>query len=53
MTLMRYAPFADLEAFGGTSGLKAFEDKINRMFAEPNGRPCGSRQWTSWRTKTS
>lgn len=39
MALVRYAPFADFDAFAGIAGLKAFEDKISRMFAEPNGRP--------------
>jgi HSP20 family protein len=36
MALIRYSPFADLDAF---VGLRAFEDKISRAFAEPNGRP--------------
>src|SRR5579863_5048461 len=36
MALIRYSPFAELDPF---VGLRAFEDKINRMFAEPNGRP--------------
>ena len=37
MSLMKYTPFADFDAF--PSGLKFFEDRMNRMFAEPNGRP--------------
>ncbi|SRR5579884_723399 len=36
MALIKYSPFADLEPF---PGLKAFEDTMNRLFAEPNGRP--------------
>lgn len=36
MALIRYNPFAELDPF---VGLHAFEDKMNRMFAEPNGRP--------------
>ncbi len=42
MALIRYSPFAELDPF---VGLKAFEDKITRMFAEPNGRPALSRGW--------
>ena len=36
MALVRYTPFGELDPF---SGMKAFEDRINRLFAEPNGRP--------------
>jgi len=37
MTLTRYSPFADLESF--PNGLRAFQDTMNRLFTEPNGRP--------------
>src|SRR5271169_1062155 len=37
MSLMKYTPFADLEAFPG--GLRAFQDTMNRLFAEPDSRP--------------
>src|SRR5215475_2962839 len=36
MAIVRYSPFAELEAF---PGLKAFEESMNRLFAEPSGRP--------------
>ncbi len=36
MSLVRYSPFAELEAF---PGLRAFQDTMNRLFVEPNGRP--------------
>lgn len=41
MALVRYTPFADVNPF---SGLRAFEDTMNRLFTqptlvEPNGRP--------------
>lgn len=36
MALIRYTPFAEMDPF---VGFKALEDKMNRMFAEPNGRP--------------
>ena len=36
MALVRYTPFGELDPF---VGFKAFEDRINRMFAEPNARP--------------
>ena len=36
MAIVRYSPFTDFEPF---AGLRAFEDTVNRMFAEPNGRP--------------
>jgi HSP20 family protein len=35
MTLTKYAPFNEFASFP----LRAFEDSINRLFAEPNGRP--------------
>lgn len=37
MSLIRYTPFADVEAF--PAGLRVFQDTVNRLFAEPNGRP--------------
>ena len=37
MSVIRYSPFADLETF--PTGLRLFEDTVNRLFAEPNGRP--------------
>lgn len=36
MSLMRYTPFADFET---VPNLRAFQDTMNRLFAEPNGRP--------------
>jgi len=36
MALIRYSPFAELDPF---VGFKTFADQMNRMFAEPNGRP--------------
>ena len=36
MAIIRYAPFTGFETF---PGLKAFEDTMNRLFVEPNGRP--------------
>ena len=36
MAIMRYAPFPELDTL---PGLRAFEDTMKRMFAEPNGRP--------------
>jgi HSP20 family protein len=36
MALIRYTPFAELDPF---VGFKALEDRMARMFAEPNGRP--------------
>lgn len=37
MSLIRYSPFATVDTF---PGLKAFEDTMNRLLAEPgNGRP--------------
>ena len=37
MSLVKYTPFTDFESF--PIGLKAFQDSVNRLFAEPNGRP--------------
>lgn len=37
MSITRYSPFADFEAFPG--GLRLFQDSLNRMFSEPSGRP--------------
>jgi len=36
MTLTRYAPFDELESL---PSLRLFRDSVNRLFAEPNGRP--------------
>ena len=36
MAIIKYAPFSGFEPF---PGLKAFEDTMNRLFVEPNGRP--------------
>ena len=36
MAIIRYSPFAGLEPY---PGLTAFQDTMNRLFAEPNGRP--------------
>jgi len=37
MSLIKYSPFADFETVPG--GLRFFQDTMNRMLAEPNGRP--------------
>ncbi|HEX5431129.1 MAG TPA: Hsp20/alpha crystallin family protein [Bryobacteraceae bacterium] len=37
MSIVRYSPFADFET--SFPGLKAFEDTMTRLFAEPNSRP--------------
>ncbi|MBZ5604497.1 MAG: Hsp20/alpha crystallin family protein [Acidobacteriia bacterium] len=37
MSVIRYTPFADLENF--PAGLRLFQDSVNRLFSEPNGRP--------------
>jgi HSP20 family protein len=37
MSVIRYSPFSDLETF--PAGLRAFQDTMNRLFSEPNGRP--------------
>jgi HSP20 family protein len=39
MAIIKYAPFSDLEHF---TGLRAFEDTMNRLFSEPNG---SNRPW--------
>jgi len=36
MSIVRYRPFADFETL---PSLRAFEDTMTRLFAEPNGRP--------------
>jgi HSP20 family protein len=36
MAIIRYSPFAGFESF---PGVKAFEETMNRLFSEPNGRP--------------
>lgn len=36
MALVRYTPFGEVDPF---AGFKAFEDRLNRIFAEPSGRP--------------
>jgi HSP20 family protein len=36
MAIIKYAPFSGFDPF---PGLKAFEDTMNRLFVEPNGRP--------------
>jgi HSP20 family protein len=38
MSLIRYTPFADFDA-SPVAGLRAFQDTVNRLFSEPNGRP--------------
>ena len=37
MSVIKYSPFADLEGF--PAGMRLFQDSVNRLFAEPNGRP--------------
>src|SRR2546422_4059308 len=37
MSLIKYSPFSELETF--PAGLRVFQDAVNRLFAEPNGRP--------------
>src|SRR5580700_12306166 len=37
MSLIKYTPFTEFEAF--PAGLRVFTDTMNRLFAEPNGRP--------------
>jgi HSP20 family protein len=37
MSLVKYTPFNDFEVFPG--GLRVFQDTVNRLFTEPNGRP--------------
>jgi HSP20 family protein len=36
MSVIRYSPFAEFETL---PGLRTFEDTMNRLFSEPNGRP--------------
>ena len=36
MALVRYTPFTDFDRF---PGLTTFQDTMNRLFSEPNGRP--------------
>jgi HSP20 family protein len=36
MSVIRYTSFPELE---NLSGLRLFQDSVNRLFAEPNGRP--------------
>jgi HSP20 family protein len=36
MAIIKYSPFTDFETF---PGLKAFEDTMSRLFAEPSARP--------------
>jgi HSP20 family protein len=37
MAIIKYSPFSDFETF--PTGLRLFQDTMNRMFAEPNHRP--------------
>src|SRR5271169_5391948 len=37
MSIIKYTPYTDLETF--PAGLRAFQDSMNRLFSEPNGRP--------------
>ncbi len=37
MSLIKYSPFTDFENF--PAGLRLFQDSVNRLLAEPNGRP--------------
>ena len=37
MSLIKYTPFGEFDAF--PAGLRVFQDTVNRLFAEPNGRP--------------
>lgn len=37
MSLIRYTPFAGFDPF--PAGLKTFQDSIDRLLAQPNGRP--------------
>jgi HSP20 family protein len=37
MSLIKYTPFTDFETF--PAGLKVFQDTVNRLFTESNGRP--------------
>jgi HSP20 family protein len=37
VAVLKYAPFPELENF--PTGLRVFQDTVNRLFAEPNARP--------------
>jgi HSP20 family protein len=37
VSIIKYTPFTDFEAF--PTGLRLFQDSVNRLFSEPNGRP--------------
>jgi hypothetical protein len=37
MSLIRYTPFSEFEGF--PANLRVFQDTVNRLLAEPNGRP--------------
>ena len=37
MSVIKYHPFSDFDAF--PAGLRLFQDSVNRLFNEPNGRP--------------
>jgi len=37
MSIIKYTPFTDFETL--PVGFRAFQDTVNRLFAEPNGRP--------------
>jgi HSP20 family protein len=37
MSLIKYNSFPELETF--PAGLRVFQDTVNRLFSEPNGRP--------------
>jgi len=37
MAVIKYTPFPELETF--PTGLRLFQDTVNRLFAEPNARP--------------
>ncbi len=42
MAIIRYAPFAGFES---VPGLRAFENTMSRLFAEPSGRPGVPAPW--------
>jgi HSP20 family protein len=37
MSIIKYTPFADFDNF--PAGMRLFQDSVNRLFSEPNGRP--------------
>ena len=37
MSIVKYTPFAEFDTF--PAGLRVFQDTVNRLFSEPNGRP--------------